>query len=83
MNDIIPVEARFETDGSIRPLAFYWKGDRHQIASTGRQWETEGERHFLVMTFQQKVYELSYSHEEGFWQLRRKPSDFDPPQRIV
>lgn len=72
----IAVEARFETDGSIRPLAFVWQDEVIRIASLGRQWEMEGEVHFLVMPANERVFELAYRQTDGRWILCRRPQDF-------
>lgn len=83
MSEIIAVEARFEADGTIRPLAFFRRGRRYRVASLGRQWEQGDERHFLVMTPSEQVYELVYQSGEGCWKLQRQPKDFRPPRRVV
>ncbi len=71
----IAVEAKFETDGSIRPLAFIWKDERVAIASLGRRWEQDGEVHFLVMSADEKVYELAFRQTDSVWLLYRRPED--------
>jgi len=83
VNEAIAVEVRFKADGAIRPLAFSWQGKRNQVASIGRQWEQDGERHFLVMTPDEQVYELAYLPKEECWRLCRRPQDFQPPRRMV
>ena len=83
MNESIAVEVRLKADGAIRPLAFSWRGKRYRVTSIGRQWEQDGERHFLVMTPDEQVYELAYLQKEGDWRLRRRPQDFRPPRRVV
>ena len=83
MNEAIAVEVRLKADGTIRPLAFSWRGKRYRVTSIGRQWEQDGERHFLVMTAGEQVYELAYRQKEGDWRLRRRPQDFRPPRRAV
>ncbi len=76
MNEPVDVEAQFSADDRIRPMMFVWRGQRHQVASLGRQWETNGERHFLVMTADERVYELVYLIEKAGWRLRRAPEHF-------
>lgn len=76
MKEPIAVEARFEADGTIRPKAFLWQGRRYRIASLGRQWEDEDERHFLVMTADNRVYELAFLLQQAAWRLIRRPQDF-------
>jgi hypothetical protein len=59
------VDARFEEDGSLMPLAFQWGGARLPVASHGRAWATgEGEdlrRHYLVMTAGEMTFELAFA----------------------
>ena len=83
MNEVIAVEVRLKADGAMRPLAFSWRGKRYRVTSIGRQWEQDGERHFLVMTPDEQVYELAYLQKEGDWRLRRRPQDFRPPRRVI
>jgi hypothetical protein len=71
----VAVEAKFETDGSIRPLAFVWEDEIIRIVSMGRQWEQDGEMHFLVMSMDEKVYELAYQPSEGRWMFYPRPQD--------
>lgn len=75
MNDPVAVEARAEEGGALRPLAFLWRQRRYPITALGRQWEQDDERHFLVMTTDDQVYELVYLAREGAWRLRRAPGD--------
>jgi hypothetical protein len=76
VNETIAVEARFETDGTVRVLAFERRGRRTVVAHTGRQWQTEDGRHILVMTPTEKVYELLYrpTSEASPWVLLRSLS---------
>ncbi len=76
----IAVEAKFETDGSIRPLAFVWKDTRIRIASLGRRWEQDEEVHFLVMSADEKVYELAYRQKDSLWFLCRRPENLGGKQ---
>ena len=83
MNEVVEVEARFETDGTIHPLAFSWHGKRYRVASLGRQWEQGEARHFLVMAHDEQIYELAYFPEETCWKLQRTPRDLRPPRHVV
>ncbi len=83
MNESIAVEARFEEDGAIFPLAFIWQGRRYSISSLGRQLEQDGERRFLVMTLNEQIYELAYQPMEGTWRLSRRPGDFGGARATV
>jgi hypothetical protein len=78
MHEPIAVEARFDPDGRIVPLAFLWKGQRIPVHTQGRQWRDEGAYHFLVMDPGQQVYELVFSPSDSTWKLVRAPADFKP-----
>jgi PncC family amidohydrolase len=66
------VDATFGPDGLIRPLAFVWKGRSHKISDLGRQWEKDGVRHFLVMTPDNRVWELSFVPATLQWTVEAK-----------
>jgi hypothetical protein len=74
MNELIHVEAE-NRGGALRPTAFIWAGQRHIIRDHGRQWDENGERHFLGMTVDQRPYELVYVADVGQWRLRKSPTD--------
>lgn len=79
MSEAIAVEARFEAEGTLRPIAFEWKGQRFIIESYGRRWEENGTQHFLVMVHGEQVYEITFLHGENQWKLKRTPQDFRKP----
>ncbi len=79
----VAVEVKFEADGSIRPLAFVWEGELISITSLGRQWEQDGEIHFLVMSLDERVYELAYRPSEGRWRLYPRPQDLGGKRLLV
>ncbi len=76
MNEIIDVEIRVQSDGTLRPKAFRWRGRRYEIASVGRRWMHEGVEHVLVMAPEGMSFELAYVHADGAWHLLREPGDF-------
>ena len=65
------VDARFEEDGSLTPLAFQWGGARLPVASHGRAWATgerEGlRRHYLVMMPGEMTFELTFAPSTLRW----------------
>ena len=79
----ISVEAHFDEDGTLRPLAFLWQGERLSVHSAGRQWDAGEHRHFLVEVAGLGVFELTYHQSEHRWHLRRTPSDFGPRKRSI
>ena len=76
MSEPIAVEARFEANGTLRPIAFEWKGQRFIIENHGRRWEENGTQHFLVMVQGEQVFEIAFLQGENQWQLLRSPQDF-------
>lgn len=76
MDESIIVEARFESQGRIVPLSFTWQENRYQVSDLGRQWESAGERHFLVMIPSGEVFELAFLIPENQWRMRRTPNHF-------
>lgn len=82
MNAPIQVEAKIFPEGRVRPLSFLWEGEQVVVASLGRSWREGGERHFLVMSPDERVYELVYL-PDGSWRLRRRPQDFQPPRTLA
>lgn len=75
-----PPELEVELDAGLgsRPAAFTWQGTRWVVNSTGRTWESNGERHYLVMVQGDRVFELAYPGVAGSWRLVRRPEDFGP-----
>ena len=67
------VEARFEEDGRLIPLAFHWQGQRMPITSWGRTWVTgQGDKkfyHYLVMTVGERVCELTFEPRSLCWHV--------------
>lgn len=73
------VEAAFEPDGRVRPLAFVWQGRRHKVTDWGRQWERDGVRHCLVMTSDQRVWEIRLAPAAPHWSVEPRT----PARRMV
>jgi hypothetical protein len=69
MQNYNSVDARFETDGTIRPLAFVWKEQSMRITDWGRQWKKEGTYHFLVMTVGDRIWELRFMPFSLEWSI--------------
>lgn len=67
MTDPAEVEARFGEDGKITVLSFAWRGRRLPVTSMGREWESEERHHFLVMTTNERVFELVYESASARW----------------
>lgn len=69
--EVIEVVARFDHDGNLTPLRFTWRGSEYRISSTGRIWEDEAGRHFMVMVPGEQIYELLFVPNEMLWHIKR------------
>ena len=69
----IEVTVRFDTQGKVYPQQFIWGGRVYAVTSTGRRWQDQaGEHlllHILVMTVEEKTYELVFDPLELHWYL--------------
>ena len=72
------VDARFDPNGRITPLAFEWRGQRLTVAQLGRMWSTgQGERlvqHYLVSAPGEAVFELAFEQSTLRWRVLRSRS---------
>lgn len=66
------VEARLQADGTIRPLAFVWRGQHLKVSDWGRSWQRDEQHHFLVMTPDQRVWELRFYPAALRWTIHPK-----------
>ena len=70
------VEARFDEEGSLTPLAFHWRGRRMPVAACGRTWVTgcgeAREWHYLVMTAGEETFELVLERYTLQWRVLRQ-----------
>lgn len=71
MNEPTAVEARFAEDGRLTPLKFTWQGRNLPVVSTGRRQATPDGFRILVMTTQERVFELDYHQATGQWHITR------------
>ena len=69
------VDARFDTDGTVRPRRFIWKGTRLDVSDVGRQWIDEEGRHVLVMVGGRRTFELVLRRDSLIWWVVRAPED--------
>ena len=83
MSNAIHVEARFRDDGEIVPFAFVWEERRFAVLALGRQWQEDSSRHFLVMTSEDKMFEIIYNEDEGNWCMGRSPAEFERRRQAV
>jgi hypothetical protein len=63
----IEITTRFRADGSLVPLEFTAENRTIRVLDVGRQWETEGGRHLLVMDTQQNTYHLFFQLSDLGW----------------
>lgn len=69
-----PVEVNFRYDeqGKIYPIEFYWKNQRYLITSVGRRWWEDTTLHIMVMATDHRVFELIFFPNEARWCINNK-----------
>jgi hypothetical protein len=67
----IEITTRFNREGKLIPLEFTLGDDPIRILNTGRQWETEGGKHILVMDHQENTYHLYFDLADLCWYIIR------------
>ncbi|MEA2007545.1 MAG: hypothetical protein U9O54_00315 [Chloroflexota bacterium] len=65
----IEVTAQFTASGKIIPHNFSINKNSHRVHSSGRQWEDETGKHFLVMDIHAQTYHLLFSPQECAWYI--------------
>ncbi len=72
----IEITTRFRVDGSLIPVEFSVGEKTIKVLDVGRQWESDGGRHLLVMDYQGKAYHLLFQHSDlsWYWVKDIKPS---------
>ena len=51
------------------PRSFEWRGVDYEVVVIERTWRAPGERHFLVKTGDNKLFQLCYNEAEECWSL--------------
>jgi len=76
IDEPVAVEVQLRPDGTVRLLAFGWRGRRFQVQSWGRESEetrAEGAVHcYLVQTAGPQTWELCQEIETAHWVLVRR-----------
>jgi len=69
----VAVEARFDVDGTITPLALAWRGQMLRISDVGRSWvAADGRlRYWLVMVPARGTFELRLDMMTLRWRITR------------
>ena len=52
-----------------RPQSFEWQGIEYEVEAIERAWQEPGERHFLVRTRDNKMFQLCYNDRQDKWTL--------------
>ncbi|MDH7485055.1 MAG: hypothetical protein QHJ81_02130 [Anaerolineae bacterium] len=76
VDEPIVVQARFDAQGQVRPVAFVWRSRTRYITEWGRQWVEETgadapRRCFLVQTASGDTFELQLELKTLRWWLHR------------
>ena len=75
VNEPTAVEARFESDGAVRPRRFTWGQSWLDVSDVGRQWTDEAGRHVLTMVAGRRAFELLLDRENLCWRVVKAPDD--------
>lgn len=67
----IEITTRFNREGKLIPLEFILGDDQIRVLNIGRQWETEGGKHILVMDHQENTYHLFFDLTDLSWYIIR------------
>jgi len=73
MSEPTEVEARFGADGKITIRSLTWRWRTLPVVSHGRRWKADDGLHFLVMTTEERIFELVFDPDSGLWQVARVP----------
>jgi hypothetical protein len=73
-NELVVVEACFDTTGEITPRRFEWQGKLHMVEGVGRHWTEGGERCFNVMAMGGRLYQLRLNRGTLCWSIEREAS---------
>jgi hypothetical protein len=72
----VSVEVQLRRDGTVRPMAFGWRGHRYEIESWGRESRETSEGNavhcYLVQTAGFTTWELCQDVEAAQWTLVRR-----------
>jgi hypothetical protein len=76
VNEPAVVEVQVRRDGTVRPLAFSWRGQRYQVESWGRDSRETSEGRslhcYLVQTAGFETWELCQDVDGAQWTLVRR-----------
>ena len=52
-----------------RPVSFIWQDKEHIISKIQNEWLEPGKRYFMVVTEDEKLFELCYNETQDKWWL--------------
>jgi hypothetical protein len=50
-----------------RPASFIWEGAEYKVQKLEKEWLEPGEKHFLVHSEDERLFELCYHEQEDEW----------------
>ncbi len=51
------------------PRSFHWQGAEHEVAEIEKTWQEPGKRFFLVLTRDNKSFQLCYNEIQKAWTI--------------
>ena len=74
----IELTTKFTRDGKLIPIEFIINDLRIQVLDVGRNWDSDGGKHLLVMDTQNQTHHLYFQLEDLSWYL---VLDIKPPRK--
>jgi len=50
-----------------RPKSFLWEGTEHRVKKVEKEWQEPGEKHFRIVTEDDRMFELCYYEDSDRW----------------
>ena len=50
-----------------RPKSFLWEGTEHTVKEVEKEWQEPGEKHFRIVTEDDRMFELCYYGDSDRW----------------
>jgi len=52
-----------------RPASFVWQDEKYEVKEVEKEWQEPGERHFQVLTQDEKRFRLCYNEGQDQWSI--------------
>lgn len=52
-----------------RPASFVWQDEKYEVKEVEKEWQEPGEKHFVVKTKDDRLFELCYHEGQDEWSI--------------